>query len=180
MKIGGVEITGNLAKLNEDVLVLPRKEGHIVFTARAIPTLEEFDEKVPRPKPAKAFHKGKGWIENLDDPTYKQQVEQWGKLRVAYFVVKSLEPSDIEWSTVDLDKIGTWVNWENDFKKVGFTQHECELILGLCMDVNQLNERALEKAREAFVRGQEMFDESSFQSSEQSNSQSGEPVNPGE
>ena len=181
MKIAGMEVTGELAELNEDVLVLPRKKTHIVLTARALPDMDDFNKRVPEPKPKKNFIKGKGWQFDLKDTTYVDEMTRYGKLRVAYFVVMSLEPSEIEWDQVDPTVPDTWDKWEDDFKTVGFTQHECNLILGLCFSVNQLDERKLEQARESFVLGQEaLADESSSLSSEQSDTPSGEPVNDGE
>lgn len=176
MKIGGVDITGELAEPNEDILVLPRRKTQIVLTARAISDMSDFDKKVPAPKPKKNFHKGKGWISDLKDPTYIKEMEQYAKIRVAYFIVASLQ--DMEWKTVDIKKPITWVNWEADFKSVGFSQHECNLILQFCFGVNQLDEQKLEQARSLFVLGQELGnDESSSQTVEPESTQSGEPVN---
>ncbi|MHA1950751.1 MAG: hypothetical protein ACXAEN_26240 [Candidatus Thorarchaeota archaeon] len=181
MKIGEQVIEGELADLNEDVLVLPRRKTQIVLTARALPDMTDFDKLVPEPTPKKNFHKGKGWIPDLKDKTYMDSMKRYGRLRVAYFVVKSLVPSEIEWDTVDIDDPNTWDNWEDDFKKSGFTQHECNLVLSLCFSVNQLDERKLEQARQLFVLGQEqLVENSSSQSSEQKTSQNGEPANDSE
>jgi hypothetical protein len=175
MKIGGIEITGELAEPNEEVLVLPRRKTQIVITARALPNMEDFDKRVPAPEPPKNFVKGKNWVPNLEDPTYKQRVELYSKMRVAYFAVASLQ--DIEWTSVDIDNPSTWINWEQEFKGVGFTQHECNLILQLCFSVNQLDEQKLEQARALFVLGQEQeIEASSSQRTEQQNTPSGGPV----
>lgn len=181
MKIAGMEIAGDLAELNEDVLVLPRRKSQIILTARALADMGTFEKRVPEPKPKKNFVKGKGWVLDLEDTTYVEEMKKYGELRVAYFVVMSLEPSEMVWDTVDLDKPDTWGNWEDDFKNSGFTQHECNLILGLCFQVNQLNESKLEDARASFVHGQEaLADESSSPNSEQSDTPSGKPVKDGE
>lgn len=175
MKIGDQVIEGELAALNEDVLVLPRKKTQIVLTARALADMDLFEKLVPEPKPKRVFKKGTGWVADLEDTTYMDQMKQYGEMRVAYFVVMSLEPSEIEWDSVDVNKPATWGQWEDDFKGCGFTQHECNLILGLCFRVNQLDERKLEQARQLFVLGQEAAaNESSSPSSEQKNTPSGE------
>ena len=177
MKIGDQEIKGDLAELNEDVLVLPRRKTQIVLTARALPDMTDFEKHVSEPQPKKVFHKGKGWIPDLEDTTYMEQMERYGKLRVAYFVVFSLKPSEIEWDLVDESDANTWDKWEEDFKASGFTQHECNLILAKCFQVNQLDERKLEQARSLFVHGQEQLAaDSSSPSSEPSDSQSGKPA----
>lgn len=177
MKIGDQKIEGDLAELNEDVLVLPRRKTQIVLTARALPNMEEFEKHVSEPQPKKIFHKGKGWISDTKDTTYVQQMERHAKLRVAYFVVYSLVPSEIEWDSVDINDAETWDKWEEDFKASGFTQHECNLILSLCFRVNQLDEQKLEQARSLFVHGQEQLAaDSSSPSSEQNDSPSGKPA----
>lgn len=177
MKIGDQIIEGDLANPNEDILVLPRKNSQIVITARAFKSLEEFEENVPKPTPQKVFQKGKGWLPNLKDKTYMDQMTKYGKLRVAYYVVKSLEPSDIQWTTLDPVDLTTWDRWEEDFLNAGFNQHECNLILGLCLAVNNLDERKLEQARELFALGQEQLDDSDSPMAEQNSSESGQLAN---
>lgn len=179
MKIGGVTISGELAEPNEEVLVLPRRKTQIIITARAIPDMSDFEKRVPIPKPKKNFHKGKGWIEDLEDDNYIKAMERYTKIRVAYFVVASLQ--DVEWVKVDPEKPATWENWEEDLKGVGFTQHECNLVLQLCFQVNQLDETKLEQARSLFVLGQEQeIERSSSQNSEQNSTPSGEPASDSE
>lgn len=163
--------------LNEDVLVLPRGESTIVIKVRAFPDLDHFNEVCPTPKPPGALTK-KGWVPNTKDDTYKERLKQHGLQRVGYMVVKSLEPTNIEWEKVDLDNPKTWVEWEEEMQDSGFTQIECNLIIGLVMEVNNLNEFKLDEARESFLQGQaQEQSESASQSSEQSDSPSGEPAN---
>lgn len=179
MKIGGISITGELAELNEEVLILPRRKTQIVLTARAIPDMTDFEKRVPLPKPKKNFHKGKGWIEDLEDPDYLEAMERYTKIRVAYFVVESLQ--EMEWANVDPKKPTTWENWEEDLKGIKFTQHECNLVLQLCFQVNQLDEAKLEQGRALFVLGQEQeIERSSSQNSEQNSTPSGEHVSDSE
>ena len=87
MKIGGIDITGNLAEPNEEVLVLPRRESQIIFTARAIQDMDSFEKRIPAPEPKKNYHKGKGWVPDLEDKTYVDALEKYRLLRVAYFIV---------------------------------------------------------------------------------------------
>lgn len=179
MKIGGVEITGDLAAPNEQVLVLPRRSSQIIFTARALPDMEGFEKAVSVPTPPKMFQKGKGWVSDLDNEGYKQTSKTYVELKVAYYVVASLQ--DIEWVSVDLLKPKTWLNWENDLKAVGFSEHECNLVCQLCFQVNQLDEKKLEQARQLFVLGlDQQQDESYSPNDEQSNTPSGEAVSDSE
>lgn len=177
MKIAGQELAGELAQLNEEILVLSRKSGQVVLTARAIADMEAFNNLMPQPTAPKIFRKGKGWGQDVDNKNYVIEMKRYGECKLAWMILTSLEPSDIEWDTVDMEKPGTWKNWEDDLKQCGFTQHECNLVVGLVLSANQLNEAKLEQARELFVLGQEeLADESSSQSTEQASTPSGEPA----
>jgi hypothetical protein len=161
---------------NEDVLVLPRGNKTIVIRAKAFPDLDHFNEVCPAPKPPGMLTKD-GFVPNLKDDTYKQRLEKHNLQRVGYMVIKSIEPSKIEWERVDLDNPKTWPEWEEELTESGFTNVECNLILGLVMDVNSLNEAKLNEARASFLRGQEQEQsDSASPSSEQNDSPSGEPV----
>jgi hypothetical protein len=150
MKIGG---TDPKTLLNEVVLVLPRGEQTIVFRAKGLPDMAEFDAKCPVPKPPGKFTKD-GWVANDSDPTYQQVISAWGKKRLGYLVTRSLEPSAIEWDTVKMDDPRTWANWEKDLVEGGLTQVEANRVLALVMEANALDETKLQKAREVFLRGQ--------------------------
>lgn len=47
-----------------------------------------------------------------------------GRRRVAYMVVKSLEPSEIEWDTLDPDNPKTWTNYAEDLRNAGLSEEE--------------------------------------------------------
>jgi hypothetical protein len=92
-------------------------------------------------------------------------------------VVKSLEPSEIEWDTVDPDNPKTWANYTNDLRGAGFSQVEINRIVGLVWGANCLDEAKLERARQVFPRGQQpVSDASSGPSTEPQNTPSGEPA----
>lgn len=177
MKIGGKEISGP----TEQVLVIPRVNGDVVFKARAVLNMSEFDDQVPVPKaPAKMMAGGK-WEANTDSEGYKKALEQWGEIRKGFIVTRSLIPSEIEWDTVDFDKPDTWVNWEQDLLDAKFSKTEVDLILMLCVQANSLDEATLRKAREAFLLGQEILRaKSSGLDTEQPSTPSGVPASDSE
>jgi hypothetical protein len=150
MKIAGIDPK---TLCNEVLLVLPRAEQNIVFRARGLKDMEEFQAKCPLPKPPGKFTKD-GWVAEENDPTYQQVMAEWGKKRLGYIVTRSLEPSNIEWDTVKLDDPRTWANWETDLIDGGLTQIEANRVLALVMEANSLDEAKLSKARELFLRGQ--------------------------
>jgi hypothetical protein len=167
MKIGGVDPK---TLCNEVVLVLPRGEQSIVFRARGLKDMDEFTTTCPQPKPPGKFTKD-GWVANISDPTYQQVIGEWSKKRLGYMVYKSLEPTGIEWDTVQENDPRTWGNWEDDLKNGGLTQVECNRVLGLVLEANSLDEIKLQKAREVFLVGQApMPPEYSGQNTEQPSS----------
>lgn len=174
MKIGGVDPK---TLSSEVFLVLPRGEQNIVFRARGLQDMDEFNSICPLPKPPGKLTKD-GWVPNLDDPTYQQVMTEWGRKRLGYIVTRSLAPSAIEWDTVDLGNPRTWGNWEEDLKSGGLTQIECNRVLALVMEANALDETKLQRARESFLRGQEpMPPEFSGPRTEPQSTPSGEPAN---
>ena len=164
MKIAGIDPK---SLSSEVLLVLPRGEGQIVFRAKGLPNMSEFEALCPAPKPPGKFTKD-GWIPNLTDPTYQQVLGEWAKKRLGYMVIRSLAPSEIEWDTANANDPRTWANWEDDLKSGGLTQVEC----------NRVDEAKLQRARDVFLRGQEpMPDVFSSPRSEQPSTPSGEPAN---
>jgi len=173
MKIAGIDPK---TLCNEVVLVLPRGEQQIVFRARGLPDLEEFNAVCPPPKPP-GKHTRDGWVSNENDPTYQQVMEQWGKKRLGYIVIRSLEPSEIEWDAVKRDDPRTWANWDQDLIHGGLSQIEANRVLGLVLEANALDEAKLAKARESFLRGQApMPPEFSGPATEPASTPSGEPA----
>lgn len=149
MKIGGVDPR---TLPTEEVLVLPRGDQRIVFRARGLEDMEPFKALCPEPKMPGKLTKD-GYVPDAEDEGYKSIMEEQSKRRLAYMVVCSLEPSQIEWDTVKLDDPSTWANWEADLKAGGMTQVECNRVLSLVMAANCLDETKLRKAREVFLQG---------------------------
>lgn len=174
MKIAGVDPK---TLSTEVILVLPRAEKNIVFRACGLRDMDEFEAKCPLPKPPGKLTKD-GWVANNMDPTYQQVQAEYAKKRLGYIVIRSLEPSEIEWDTVRLEDPRTWLNWEKDLKDGGLTQIESNRVLALVMEANALDEAKLQKAREVFLAGRTpMPPEFSGPQIELANMPSGELVN---
>jgi hypothetical protein len=173
MKVNGVEVKGPA----EEVLVLPRPTSKdLVFIAKAVLNTDEFSKMVPEPK-AKARLEAGGWKKNLDDPAFKKALMEYGELRFAWMVIKSLEPSNIEWDKVNIDKPSTWMSWSDEMKEGGMSQTEINRVINCVASANALNEQKLEAARESFLQGLAKASENSTgQNSDQENTQSGEDV----
>ena len=149
MKIGGVDPTTLKA---EEVLVLPRGEDVIVFRAQGLKDMEEFFKLCPEPEPPRKQTR-EGVVADLEDDGYQKMLVEHRRRYMSYMVIRALEPSQIEWDSVQLDNPLTWTNWERDLKVAGLMQVECNRIVSLVMQANCLDEAKLDKARELFQRG---------------------------
>lgn len=148
MKIAGKKISG----ANIEYVVIPRSDGEdIVFKLQAICNMEEFEKLCKEPTPPK-IRGGKGQlIEDIEDRGYKGELEQYRKQKMAWSVLQSLKPSEIEWETVNLSDPSTWLNYEQELKDAGFSQGELNRIYAGFTEVNCLNEEKLEEARQRFL-----------------------------
>lgn len=150
MKIGGIDPKG---LCNEVILVLPRGDQELVFRARGLSDMDEFQALCPAPKPTGKMTKD-GWVPNLNDPTYQQMMSDYADKRLAYLMIKSLVESNIEWDVVNINDPRTWVKWQDELKGAGLSQVEINRIVGIVMEANCLDEVKLKKAREVFLLGQ--------------------------
>lgn len=171
MRVGGKEIKGPA----EEVLVLPRLDGDLVFKARAVRDFELFKKMVNEPKAPSILLRG-GHQKNFKDAGYLQMVDRFNTLRLCFLVINSLQ--DVEWDTVQFDDPNSWTNWETDLTEAGLADIEVQRVLSCVLSANSLNEAKLVEARDAFLRGQgEMLAQSSGQVTEPESMQSGVPAN---
>jgi hypothetical protein len=173
MKIGGIDPS----KLPTEVfLVLPRgHEQEIVIRARPVSDMSAFETLCPRPTPPGKMTRD-GWVPQDNDATYRQVLASWSQQRLGYMVLKSLEPSQIEWDTVNEDDPQTWKNWTADLRNGGLSDVECNRVMNLVLEANCLDEAKLKKAREVFLAGQEPKPESSGLPSAPPSTPSGAPA----
>jgi hypothetical protein len=148
MKIGGVQVTPS-----EEILVLPRPAGNIVIKAKAVSFSDDFDKMCPEPIAPLIMTKD-GSHRDVADKDYKRSVDIRHERRFAYMMIRALEPSEIEWEEVDLEKPSTWMKWTDELTKAGITEVEMNRIIGAVMSAMSLDEAKIKKAREDFLRGQ--------------------------
>ena len=77
--------------------------------------MDEFEALCPKPNPPGKMTRD-GWVPMPEDPTYQQLISEWGQKRLGYMIVKSLEPSQIEWDTVNEADPRSWRNWSSDLR----------------------------------------------------------------
>jgi len=173
MKIGGVEVKGP----NMEILVLPRLEEDIIIRAAAVTSMKEFNDLVPEPK-APGIRTKDGFKPNINDETYRQQTEHYNSQRLAYLVIVALEPSEIEWTRVNISDPSTYLEWDEEFRTAGLSDVEINRIIMCVMQANALDEDKLKAAREVFLLGRaEESNESFGQNTEPQNTLSGVHVN---
>src|ERR1044072_4885912 len=100
MKINGEKVEG----CNVEYIVLPRPDKNIVFIAKAILDMSEFDRLCPKPKPPTARYPDGSRREDVTDKRYVNLLNDWGSRYTAYLILKSLEATEnLEWETCSLD-----------------------------------------------------------------------------
>jgi hypothetical protein len=151
---------------NEDVVVFPRGEDQIVFRLRAVLNMKEFNALCKEPT-APIVSKPSGLFKNEQDPTYKKQVASHNAAWNAYLVIKTLEPSNIEWETVNWDDWTTWSNWESDMINACFTQGEINHLFRAVLRLNALSDDHLLEARQSFLLSQALRESQSSPNTEQ-------------
>ena len=174
MKIGGVDPS---TLSSEEILVLPRGKNEIVFRAIGVQDYKPFNKLCPEPQAPSVFKPKEGWQPNVEEPAYKDMMKTYGQKRMAWLIITSLEPSEIEWDEVDPDNPSSWLKWEEELKAGGLNQVECNRVQALVFQANCLDEEKLEQARANFLLGQAPVpSEFSGQNIAPESTQSGEPV----
>ena len=148
MRISGVEVT-----TSEALLVLPRAKGDIPIRAVAVAIADEFDEKCPMPV-APMLQTKDGNKPDHNDKDFKAAVKRRADMRWALMIIRSLEPSNIDWDEVNVDMPATWLKWDDEMKAAGLSETECNRIVGLVMEANSLDEAKIKAARDRFLLGQ--------------------------
>jgi hypothetical protein len=172
MKIGGIDPT---TLPSEVFLVLPRGDQEIVFRAQPVKDMDAFEALCPRPTPPGKMTR-EGWVPLDNDPTYQTVLAAWANQRLGYMVLKSLEPSQVEWDTLNEGDPSTWRNWSKDLLAGGLSDMECHRVMNLVLEANCLDEVKLKKAREVFLAGQAPKAESSGLPTAQASTPSGAPA----
>lgn len=150
MKLNGQTIK----KPEDEVVVIPRRDGDLVFKARAV-DFADFLKLYPQPTPPVMLMKGGAKSVNVEDKEYKKAVEVWATQRTNWMIIKSLEATEgFEWETVKLDNPDTWGNFNKEFEDSGLTAVEVNAILNAVLDACGLNQKKIDEATKRFLAGQ--------------------------
>lgn len=174
MKVNGRSINGP----TEEVVVIPRRDGDLVFKAAPVLSYEDLDKLDPRPNPPIKVYPGGKQVENPEDSGYKTKLSEWSTRRYNYMVLKSLSATEgLEFDTVDLSKPETWGGWRQEMQDAGFSNLEIARIEAIVIDACGLNQIKIDEATKRFLAGPGQGQENaSSQNTEQSTTPSGDPV----
>ena len=149
MKIGGVKVTRC-----EEILVLPRTGDNLIFIAHAVASMDEFDAMCPQPEATSRIVPGKGTVTH-ETEGFLKELRAYNEKRHAYICIKTLEPSNIDWDNVDLEKPETWAAWMEELESAGLADIELQRVQVLVLEANALSESKLKEARDSFLLGRE-------------------------
>lgn len=148
MKYQGRSIKGP----KTEILAIPRDDGDIIFTARAVQEIEEFEEILPPPQPPLMVKPGNIQFKNIEDPDFKIALGAWSTQKMNWMILKSLEASEgLEWERVKMDDPETWSEFRVELKESGFNAVEIAYIINAALRVNTIDEAKMEEARARFL-----------------------------
>lgn len=131
------------------------REYPLAFYAKGLESFDEFEAMVPKPDVKKyGMFTAQGWVPDPHAPAYIDQCNEYMQLRWAYTIIKTLEPSNIEWSTVDPRKPETWKNVHEELKAT-LGHYERGLVIALVEEANVMDEAKLEENRNSFFQMRE-------------------------
>lgn len=140
-------------------VVFERPSGAIVFTLSAVLNTSDFDKIYPEPKPPKAIKKGIEFL-NIKDPRYVAACEQRAIASTGWLVLETLKATpDLEWEKVKADDPNTWHLWKDELQEAGFSNGEIAYLVNKISEVNGLDEKRLDAARESFLSGQQLLEQ---------------------
>lgn len=146
-------------KPSSKILVFPRVDGDIALEFVAVTDRSEFDRICKAPEPPKMLVKGGGKVPDFENPQYKAQAENHGRLYSQWMMLKTIkaaadsedgEPTEIEWDRIRMNDPSTWHLFEEELK-VGFSEVERLHIITTISQVNSINSDYLDEARNAFL-----------------------------
>lgn len=145
MKIAGEEIDATYKKK----ITFHRPGKEIVLRLQAVNNSDELGLEMPTPPWITKVKDGVP-VRAFDDEDYLKEVEAYSKHKYNWMCLKTLEPSEIIWDTVDLTDPETFINWLKDLSNAGFSEAEIIRIQREISTVNGLSADAITSAEADF------------------------------
>jgi hypothetical protein len=132
-------------------LTFKRGQNFLAFYAQPVWDMDEFNALCPLPENKNfRFEKG-GKVKDPDAPAWRETLSEYSRKRWGYVVLKSLEPSNIEWDGVSLDDPSTWLTVEEELKK-HLAVYEFAKVMELVDEANAIDAAKLEENAESFFQ----------------------------
>lgn len=149
MKVGGVE--NDKSVVFGPVTFSRGKNKFLAFYAQPVWDLDEFNRLCPPPVNKNyVFTKGGKQLDS-EAPAYLHDLQEYYRRRWGYVVLKSLEPSQIEWGTVNVSDPSTWGLVQSELQKE-LSVYEFAKVMNLVDEANALDETKLEENAKSFFQ----------------------------
>lgn len=149
MKVNGVSADKSSALFGP--LVFKRGEEFLAFYAQPVWDLDEFRASCPEPENTYTRFTKNGKEADPNAPAYQEALTEYYRKRWGYVVLKSLEPSNIEWEGVSLSDPGTWGEVERELKS-NLALYEFAKLMQLVDEANAIDDDKLEENAETFFQ----------------------------
>jgi len=158
LKVGGVD-NDRSASITEPYIIqrglLPDgKPRLLAFIGQPVWSLDDFHKRCPRPEiPASCVrYKGNGKKEaNPDAQEFKDLLAEYDRKNWGYMILKTLEPSNLEFEKISLDDPKTWGGVEEALREeLGY--YEFARVMQLIDEANNIDAAKLEENRLTFFR----------------------------
>ena len=160
----------------EEVIVIPRETGDLVFKARPVIDWDKHTALDPKPEPPVIKRPGQPDQKNVEHPKYKKKFNAWAERRWSWMTLESLSATEgLEFETVKMEDPETWINWKDEMASAGLVLTEIARIEELVLVACRLDQTKIDRATEAFLAEQARIrSQESSPSSEHSDTTSGE------
>lgn len=170
MKVGGV--TNDRDVVFGPITFKRGTNQFLAFYAKPVWDLEEFNALCPPPvNKSYYFTKDKGKQLDPEAPAYLEDLQEYYRRRWGFVMMKSLEPSNIEWDTVKPNDPNTWGLVESELRK-SLSIYEFARVAKLVDEANALDEAKLEENAQSFFQLRAARIDPPYQNGEAENSKS--------
>lgn len=178
MKVNGVTVDKSTALFGP--LTFKRGDAFLAFYAQPVWDLEEFHALCPYPENTYTRFTKNGKEPDPDAPAWRELVSRYQRKRWGYVVLKSLEPSKIEWEGVSIEDPSTWDKVEAELSS-NLGLYEFAKVMQLVDEANAIDDAKLEEnAQSFFLMLQKADTEKNSQAAEAESSDSSERVSDSE
>ena len=126
----------------------------IDLTVRALTPEEEDElkELYKDPEPPVVTKRGGERSRDFNDPTYKTKVQEVGRQRLNYYVIKGLTATeDLEFEDLDPDDPETFHLLDKELKEANITEAMFSKIIQAALEANQITDSAIKQAEQDFL-----------------------------